>query len=236
MTWQTPSGNRTLSGHESELVRHSIANMVEELASCRETDDSPCICGIALFDELTWTQQLAILERLANYLLQRTHETLELTGVHEAAVAAIYRNILQQIEIEIELDDVSPTQFRHQWRELVVAANEEARDAVMDSTIVSGADASLSLDDSDDHVISADSTDIEKWEWIVESLADQVLWDRDFEMAGDMIDAPPEQAAALRAMLGINSEYYTAIAPDPTDSQVDQLFDSVHDLTRRKPR
>jgi hypothetical protein len=232
MTWHTPSGDRYLVGEEAELVRDSIATMVEELASCRETEEEPCHYGVTLFDELTWQQQLAVLDLLATNLLQETARTLELSGINEAAVAAIYENIVQQIEFEIELSPACPIEFRYRWRQAVLDAFRENEDAdvLMDEL--------LAQQTRDESVFDIDvsCTDIDRWRWLVESLADRVLWDRDFEMVNEMIDAPPERAAAMRAVLGITSSYYTAIAPDPTDHQIDALFRSLQEITRAKPR
>lgn len=218
MTWHTPSGDRYLVGEEAEIVRDSLAAMLQELASCRETEESPWEYGIALFDDLTWQQQLAVLNRLAVSLLQETDQTLELSGINEAAVAAIYQNIFQQIELEIELHTVSPPEFRCRWRQATA-------DAYYETT-----------DDPDAIDIEVDCVDVDQWSLIVELLTDLVLWDRDFEMVDEMVDAPPERAAAMRAALGITPGYYTAIAPDPGDHQVDGLFESLESLTRSKPK
>ncbi|MCC9599176.1 hypothetical protein LOC67_01290 [Stieleria sp. JC731] len=239
MTWHTPSGDRILLGREAELIRRSISTMVDELISCRETDESPWEYGVTLFDELAWQQQLGILELLANGLLLSTDNTVELTGVNEAAVAAVYQNVSQQIELEIELQPVSPLEVRYQWR-------QAALQAYLENEVI-GANRQTELFPSDRITLEANEssavedllpecTEVDRWQWLVECLADRILWDRDFDLVEEMIDAPPERAAAMRAALGITPEYYTAIAPDPTDTQIDSLFESLRQLTRSKPR
>lgn len=232
MTWHTPPGDRCLVGEEAEMVRDSLSAMVQELASCRETEEEPWQYGVTLFDELNWQQQLAVLDLLATNLLQQTCETLELSGINEAAVAAVYQNIAQQIELEIELHPVSPPEFRNRWRQAVLDAyGENEDDEFVDQEMV---DEETDQDSVFD--IDANCLEVDRWQWLVELLADRVLWDRDFEMVNEMIDAPPEHAAAMKAALGITSGYYTAIAPDPTDHQVDALFESLEQLTRAKPK
>ncbi|QDV41543.1 hypothetical protein Enr13x_13860 [Stieleria neptunia] len=232
MTWHTPSGDRFLVGEEAELVRDSLATMVQELASCRETEEQPWEYGVTLFDELTWQQQLAVLDLLATNLLQETDQTLELSGINEAAVAAVYQNIVQQIELEIELHPVSPEAYRCRWRQAALDAFLENEDdeVLLQEEVSQDADRESVFD------LDVESLEVDRWSGLVEMLADRVLWDRDFEMVNVMIDAPPERAAAMRAALGIHSGYYTAIAPDPTDRQVDSLFESLEQLTRAKPR
>lgn len=232
MTWHTPPGDRCLLGEEAEMVRDSLSSMVQELASCRETDEEPWQYGVTLFDELNWQQQLAVLDLLATNLLQQTSETLELSGINEAAVAAVYQNIAQQIELEIELHPVSPPEFRTRWRQAVLDAYRENDD----DDFVGEELADQDTDQDSIFDIDANCLEVDRWQWLVELLADRVLWDRDFEMVNEMIDAPPERAAAMKAALGITSGYYTAIAPDPTDHQVDALFESLEQLTRAKPR
>ncbi|WP_182870290.1 hypothetical protein [Stieleria mannarensis] len=232
MTWHTPSGDRYLVGEEAELVRDSLAIMVQELASCRETEEEPWSYGVTLFDELTWQQQLAVLGLLATNLLQETEQTLELSGVNEAAVAAVYENVAQQIELEIELQPVSPAEFRYRWRQAALDAYRENEE----DDVVQQESSAQDEDEASVFDIDVESVEVDRWRWLVELLADRVLWDRDFEMVNEMIDAPPEHAAAMRAALGITPGYYTAIAPDPTDRQVDSLFKSLEQLTRAKPR
>lgn len=232
MTWHTPSGDRHLVGEEAELVRDSIATMVEELASCRETDDEPWKYGVTLFDELTWQQQLAVLDVLATHLLQTTDAVVELVGINEAAVAAVYQNVLQQIELEIELQPVSPPEFRYRWRQAALDAfRENESEEVVRDELISQLDDDESIFD-----LEVDCVEVDDWRWLIDSLADRVLWDRDFEMVNEMIDAPPERAAAMRAALGITPGYYTAIAPDPQNHQIDALFESLQAITRAKPR
>ena len=223
MTWHTPYGDRYLVGDEADLVRQSLAVMLDELTSCRETGEEPIQYGVTLFDELAWSQQLAILEQLAQHLLLETSETLELTGVVDASVSAVYQNISQQIEMEIELQGVSPRAYRCRWRQASLDA------------LAGWSEEEPSLEAEFSHLHS-ESVDISQWHGLVDLLADRVLWDRDFELVHEVIDAPPERAAALRAALGIESSYYTAIAPDPPDQKVDDLVDSLESLTRAKPR
>ncbi|OYP30500.1 hypothetical protein [Rhodopirellula sp. MGV] len=239
MTWHTPSGDRILLGREAELIRQSISTMADELISCRETDESPWEYGVTLFDELSWQQQLAMLDLLANGLLESTRETVELTGINEAGVAAVYQNVSQQIELEIELETVSPPEVRYQWR-------AAALNAYLESEVIGASRQAdrlvrerLTLQSTEDSAVEdlrQECAELERWQWLVECLADRILWDRDFDLVEEMIDAPPERAAAMRAALGITPGYYTAIAPDPTETQIDTLFDSLQKLTRSKPR
>ncbi|MCD0460517.1 hypothetical protein [Roseiconus lacunae] len=239
MTWHTPSGDRIMLGQEADLIRQSISTMVDELVSCRETDESPWEYGVTLFDELSWQQQLALLDRLARGLLEVTEDTVELTGINEAGIAAVYQNVSQQIELEIELQSVSPPEVRCQWRQ--AALNVYLENKVIEAGWRSDCNVHkhVALESSENSVIedlAPDCDQVDRWQWLIECLADRILWDRDFDLVEEMIDAPPERAAAMRAALGITPGYYTAIAPDPTETQIDTLFDSLQKRTGGKPR
>ena len=75
-----------------------------------------------------------------------------------------------------------------------------------------------------------------RWEMVIESIADTILWDRDYEMSESFLDAAPELAKQRRELLGIDDEYYTAIAPDPTVDQIPRLLGSTRAIVRRRPR
>jgi len=64
----TPEGARRLVGQEAELVREALGMMVDQLAEvadgrCRVSWDC-CSYGIEMFDSLTWTQHLAVLDQV----------------------------------------------------------------------------------------------------------------------------------------------------------------------------
>ena len=58
----------------------------------------------------------------------------------------------------------------------------------------------------EDWLPAADSTDLDLWEQIVESLADNILWDRDFELEAILIDQSPDRSALMKQYLGIDDE------------------------------
>jgi hypothetical protein len=58
-----------------------------------------------------------------------------------------------------------------------------------------------------------DWNDWSEWDTIFDIYEDRFLWDNDFEDTG-ITDLPPEHADAVRQMMGIADDYYTAIPPD----------------------
>src|SRR5947199_152248 len=63
-----------------------------------------------------------------------------------------------------------------------------------------------------------DEDDIEEWRIVLECIADQVLWDRDYEMGGEFLDEPPEESEEMHSQAGVHPEYFTAIPRDPDEA------------------
>ena len=53
-----------------------------------------------------------------------------------------------------------------------------------------------------------------EWELVVECLMEDVLWDRDFEIE-EHRDAAPDSASAIKGVMGIPTNYFTAVPLDP---------------------
>ena len=47
-----------------------------------------------------------------------------------------------------------------------------------------------------------------------------VLWDDDWNMPELVMDSSPEAARTVKECLSISDDYYTAIAPDPTEAEL----------------
>jgi hypothetical protein len=65
---------------------------------------------------------------------------------------------------------------------------------------------------------------------LLECLAGCVLWDNDYE-SEESLDLPPEQSRHLRAIMGMDDNYYTDVPADPTDDQAKLYVDSLVGLT-----
>ena len=219
--WHTSEGDRVLGGAEAELFRAGLWALVEQIKD--EDELGACYC-IQLFDELTWSQKLAVLEQLATHLLanetQGPDAAPKLTAVNEAAVGAVFEHISFEIDLEIE-ENLSVTT----WRQRVLAACHESFGMVeVDAAAADGvADDELSIPEN------PESTRRDLWHPTVQLLADRILWDRDYEMVGQFLDEPPEKAALLRQIMGIDDAYF-AVAADDLSSEKD-VSNSLQRLT-----
>lgn len=230
--WHTPEGDRRLTGAEAELVRQALAIMVDRLSDnlrYGDGEDRLWDSGVTLFDELTATQQLIVIKQVVEHLLLETPDTLELTAVNEAAAYAIFATVAGEIEVEIDMakeplpDDFGAvSEWRTFWRQRVLDAYRETfPDA---EGVAVGDEALLTLP-------PAESEDVAEWTDLTEHLADRILWDRDFEMGDSFLDTDPAQAAMMKQVLGIESDYYTAIAEEARAEDAAALLASVRQIT-----
>lgn len=224
--WRTPEGNRTLRGPEARLVSGALAMMVDDLTAvfdgCLE---SPADYGIEAFDELSASARLALIHQVARHLLTPTPDTLPLSAATEAVVGAVFCQIRDSVELEVELSRSAPGAAGTRWRQEVLAAAQQdpapedlgRYDYLPDVETLDLPDVSC--------------TDMAEWELLIDSLADRILWDRDYELAGTFVDLEPRRAESLRRSIGIDDDYFAIIAPDARDDQVPALLDAIRKLT-----
>jgi hypothetical protein len=65
---------------------------------------------------------------------------------------------------------------------------------------------------------------------LLECLAGCVLWDNDYECQ-ESLDLPPDLSRRLRAIMGMDDDYYTDVPPDPTNDQAKLYVDALVGLT-----
>jgi hypothetical protein len=82
-----------------------------------------------------------------------------------------------------------------------------------------------------------DYRDLTEWECLLDCLACRILWDDDFNMAEYFMDGDPDESRVLMERMGIADEYFTAIAPDPTEKELGVIREQLRKLCgRRKSR
>jgi hypothetical protein len=208
--WHTSAGDRMLAGAEARLFKSALTRIVEDIKDEAMEDGlvEQWEYGIPRFDELTWTQRLQVLEQVASHVLSPSKETPELNAVNESAIAAIYQRMRHEIDFEIDSESEST-----EWRAMVLEAYGERF----------AGDHDDDTDDEEPFALPAPtSRDRDVWSDLVESLADEVLWDQDFLM-DEFLDAPPDKAEMLKQFMGIQDDYYSTAAPDVADKSVSEI-------------
>lgn len=231
--WHTSRGDRTLLGAESALVRRAIDNMVDGLLMHADIDlDDAAIgleTGITVYDACSLSQRIGLLHEVAKYLLTETDSAVVLSAPLEATVAAIFVDVRDQVAIEIEfLPQLLESDDQPTWRRMVLDAYR----------------STLAPEDIEhpvwveilDQLPDEDSRNIKQWESLIDSLADAILWDRDFELADQFLDEEPAQSRERRSLLGISDDYFTGIAPDPRTNELQRVASQTRKIVRNKPR
>jgi hypothetical protein len=135
--------------------------MVDAYEMDSRADLEPTEYGVLLFDELPWPDRLCVLETVGRSLLCSTTRTISSSAVLDACVAAIFNQVLQEIDCEIEHSHEFPLQASHAWREMTCHAFAEAFQDELDGLV---------MDD-----VKAESTDTptEIPEWLRDLDADE---------------------------------------------------------------
>jgi hypothetical protein len=226
--WRTSTGDRTLTGCEAHLVLLGIGHLRDMVTSAVEQGE-PHQTSVDLFNRLQPTQQLAILHEVAFALLRENVPDPELTATREATVYVLFRELLELVEVEI------------QWAEGKEVTNTTIRQAIVHSLReVRNKDSEWVEFESEDlngntiaDLIAPQSIDLQAWESSLEELANQILWDRDFELESVFADHDPAEINELKEYLGISSDYFSIPAPD-SDSEEYRRLD--RELVQLSPR
>ncbi len=187
MTWNTPSGHRTLEGEERRVFDIAIREMAVELL--HEGIDDSLSVGIPVFDCMTGCQQLVMLDFVRTYLFEETPSSNPLTAVVEGTAAAIVFYIEGQIDVELDIDrDVSsepsvrPVRV---WRKRLLRLCREREWEI---------NPRLGKDE---------------WQLAIDMLHDRILHDMDY--LDDLSDRPPDVSQSIKKEMGIPQDYYLSV-------------------------
>lgn len=208
MTWNTQAGKRVLKGAEATLYRAMVDELHTKLVELQRED-----FALSAFEEMTLNSKLAMLLHVTESLLCETDECPALTAVNEATVATIFEVAFESIDVEIDLEDDSEMD-RYYWRRFIHAAFDE-----------------VMTDQTDDEVVDVQSDDRSEWQLRLECLSDGILWDADYADGDLFLDFTGDQSASAEEFA---NGYFTAIAPDPLDSEMESIRERLRSLCRDK--
>ena len=203
--WRTQAGERLLQGAEARLIRTALGVLVDQIEMEIEGIDELSDFGIPIFDRLLVRQKLALFADVGHHLLCSTDPPPPLTAINESAVAVLYRVVEDWVDMEIENEEGIPEMPDEDffiWRRSVV-------EAYCESPV-------------EDFEVPVESCrDIEEWSLLIECLEARVLWDADYLDEDLYADQAPETGQLLKDEMGVPDEYFTAVAPDPTDRDLE---------------
>ena len=199
--YRTSMGVRTLTGAEATLFREGLARIVAMVDD--GADDAPAGVGVAVFDALGRGQKLAMLNAVARALLLADEPAPELTAVVEGTVAAVFQYVADATRAEIQLD-APPF-----WRKLVLAAcGQQGFEEVPDP----------------------DCADMDEWELQMTFLEDMIFFDADWEGIDEYLDGDVPASRGLKAMMGIDDDYFVDAPLEPTDEELVGMLASLRSL------
>lgn len=201
--WRTDYGERILEGAEAKVFAKTLLALFDETCQNEQFDDDYCL-GVNVFDNLTYGQKISVLSIIGNGLLRKDVPVVELTAILESAIAAVFRHLVNLITFEIDVPDLGT-----KWREMVVAARKER---------------------GGEDILRPTRDDIKEWETEVQCLADGILWDADYGDSHLYIDHPPEKSKLLKNVMRISDNYYSAIADDPNEEEIDTKLTDMRKL------
>lgn len=218
--WDTSKGLRTLDGAEAYLIRELVHYLLDQILVGIEIDE-PHRTDVAIFDALQPTQQLVMLHEVAMGLLNPAVDPVTLSAINEATIYAMFCELRSLIEVEIDFQRRGEPQ-KKSIRATVIDAWQQHQQWEQEE----------SADPSDDDLMipSRDGTDVDQWSWFVELLADEILWDRDFDLDSLVADIHPQRAHLLKQHLGIQRDYYSTVAPDVPDVDIDSISELIRKL------
>ena len=221
--WQTSMGDRTLIGAEADLVR-AIVGFVQDMINVGVEINDPHVTEVPLFNALQPTQQLAMLHEVSRGLLREDMPMPELTAIREATVHVLFRELVGLIECEIDLSRLE-NEPDYGLRSSVLAVFQDLPQSDNPEIANEWNDEELRT------LPPVECPEINEWNDLAESLADQILWDRDFEMESILVDQSPEKAKLLKSHLGITNDYFSLIAPDPGEEEFAKIQQELRELT-----
>jgi hypothetical protein len=228
--WATSQGDRTLTGQEASLVLGAVGYLRDMITVGVEIDE-PHQTDVAIFNALQPTQQLAVLHDVAFALLDEQTPMPELNATREATVYVLFRELLSLVEIEIDMSRLENVPHRD-VRSAILAAYEDVSWNTSEWDECSEfLNEIVDNETTVEHPFSADNVEIDRWFYLLESLADQILWDRDFELEAIFADRDPERVEMVKQVMGIGNDYFSVPAPDAFSDEYEKLDRDLIALT-----
>lgn len=223
--WNTSYGDRTLTSAEAALFLEAVAYMRDMILVAVELEESHYV-GVTAFDRLQPTQQLTALHLVTMALLTPEIEPPPLCATLEGTIYAVFKDLLSLIEVEIDACEDNEISF--ELRNAILAARR--------AEILGDDDWYQPTEEEIADLPDCSCTDIDRWESEIETLVNQILWDRDFELESLIADQDPAEVSAIKEYLGISRDYFSTAAPDANSQEYLRLDRELVELRNTTPK
>ena len=207
--WPTTSGLRCLSGDEFDLLRGAVGIMVDHLVAEGREGDPQEIYGIPWFYQWDWQQRIWLLERISLALLTDLAPPSP-AAMWEATVDAVFRQILQLVQMEIDQPDWNE---KKSWR-------------------LSAIDAFCCQQKRRPQIDEFES-DLQAWNILIMQLADTILGVRLYQKAESFRDLDITQTKQFLTNHGLPEDFLAQIPPLRTLEQTQISIDQIQSIVLR---
>lgn len=222
--WSTSYGDRILNKAEAAVFLEAVAYTRDLLCVSIDINESLYL-GVSSFDNLQPTQQLAALHMVAMALVKKEVPPPPLSANLEGTIYAVFKNLYSLVEVEI--DQCRENQNSYELRNAILNACR--------STVTEAGDWAQNTDQDLAALPDCTCEDMDAWEFEIEALANQILWDRDFELEDLIADQDPIQVSAVKEYLGIGPDYFAIPAPDANSEEYLRLDRELVELRKLTP-
>jgi hypothetical protein len=216
--WLTAVGTRVLRGAEWELFRVGLSTLWDDIES-QPDDEELGTTDVKALDRLSRQERLALLAQVAKGLHDRHEPCVDLTALNEAAIAAVFAQVIYLVSVEIDAQrsgfDTFSRRRSGRPRQLVLAAAREV-------------DPEHRAD-----LPKAACTDFSMWYEVIQSLLFRILDDIDFMAAEIFLDESPSRSRSMKDMLGIHEDYFSAVPGFPNAQRLDVIRANLRRVCRR---
>ena len=205
--WILSDFERVLTHAEWVCIRIGLESLRDYIQDDPDSQYGLSMTGVQIFDQLSVTQKLALLADTCEALTSPSVTAPKLTAVNEGTVAALLQSFWNQLVLELDMcDDFNDDDYPLlECRRALLNAFEDEEDP-----------------DTQDMLPYVDESDSEMWHALFTLFESRFLDDTDYEMAA-LLDAPAHKAEEIKAIMGIDDEYFVSVAPDPTERQMHKV-------------
>lgn len=202
--WNTPIGNRVLEGSERKLWI-AVFGAAWDMGSVSQGEDGNAFSIEPLFRSLRDERQKRyMVYRVARALLDSDFK-VPLDAIHEATLSHLFDNLATMLCTELD-------------GSIFVQGEEEEDDLVFIPHLMAilqsdGEEECTTPQELWNPLTSSPDSFLEVWYF------DHLFHDRDWEMYEELVDLPKEASEHIKSTAGIESDYYAACAPYPSDEE-----------------
>ena len=204
--WHTADGLRVLTSQEWKVFALGLDMLWSLLDADLENGTESRFTDVEIFESLSHPQKLLILSQVAEALRERNVPAPPDHPYYDAAVQAVIQIMQGMLHDEMEFGESDD--------------NQQALWQVFDWTEMKSWEPK-----------SIKKMKRKDWDSLVRMFEESIV-DGDHELAALVMDQSPEQAAAFKQIMGIDSDYFTAIPPEPDEAMQSKARATLQRLLR----